>query len=230
MKLNSLVVTTIASTFGLLTIAQIGAERPVFAEPQPCVTYQIEGTIDTPETLSLDQMREAEVYVHFGDKPLVRHQVFASFTGALGEILGEPVLLMTDELGRATVEVLQGAVTVAFMTESPGSENCAANAEVAYEPVIVAATILVQPSVDGPVGLDQGVTYDDIFELTPNTNELGDLGLINPFPTSKSEVSATALAHTGPVSGGVLMLSVVIFGVGIGLAMGRGHQAASVER
>ena len=211
--------TTIGSIFGLLTIAQIGAERPVFAEPQPCMTYQIEGTIDATETLSLDQKREAKVYVHFGDKPLARHQVFASFTGALGEILGEPVLLVTDELGRATVEVLQGATSVAFMTESPGPENCATNAEVAYEPVIVAATIPVQPSVDGPVGLDQGVTYADIYNTAPYVNQTGNV-----------DVPAPELAHTGPISRWVLTLSVVIFGVGIGLGMGRGRQAASVER
>lgn len=220
MKLNSLVMTTIASIFGLLTVAQIGAERPVLAEPQPCVTYQIEGTIDAPETLSLDQKREAKVYVHFGDKPLVRHQVFASFTGALGEILGEPVLLVTDELGRATVEVPQAAFNVAFVTESPGPENCATNAEVAPEPIIVAATIPVQPSVDGPVGLDQGVTYDDIYDTAPYVNQTG----VNQ--TGNVDVPAAELAHTGPISPGVLVLTVVVLGVGIGLGLGRGRQMA----
>ncbi len=212
MKLNSLVMTTIASIFGLLTVAQISAERPVLAEPQPCVTYQIEGTIDAPETLSLDQKREAKVYVHFGDKPLARHQVFASFTGALGEILGEPVLLVTDELGQATVEVLQGATSVAFMTESPGPENCAANAEVAPEPVIVAATIPVQPSVDGPVGQNNSVTYDEISGpvVEPKISELS--------------FEVTELAHTGPISRGVLAVSVVVAGAGIGLGLGRGRR------
>ena len=212
MKLNSLVMTTIASIFGLLTVAQIGVEQPVLAESQPCVTYEIEGTIDSPESSPLEQTLEAEVYVHFGDKPLASHQVFASFTGALGEILGEPVLLVTDELGRATVEVLQGATSVAFMTEGPGPENCAANAEVAPEPVIVSATILVQPSVDGPVGQNNSVTYDDIS------------GPIEWTTVSESPLESAELAYTGPISSWVMTLSIVIFGAGMGLALGRGRQ------
>ncbi|MSX77467.1 MAG: hypothetical protein F2738_05455 [Actinobacteria bacterium] len=224
MKLNSLVVTTIASICGLLTLAQMGAERPVLAEPQPCVTYQIEGTIDSTDTTSLDttspeQKRQAEVYVHFGEKPLVRHQVFVTFAGVMDQILGEPVLLVTDELGRATVEVPLGAVNVAFMTESPGPENCSVSIGVEREPVIVAARIPVQPSVDGPVGLDQGVTYADIYDTAPFVNQTGNV-----------DVPAPELAHTGPVSRVVLLVSTVIFAAGIGLGMGRGRQAARAER
>ena len=230
MKLNSLVMTTIASIFGLLTVAQIGAERPVLAEPQPCVTYEIEGTIDSPESSPLEQTLEAEVYVHFGDKPLASHQVFASFTGAMGEILGDPVLLVTDELGQATVEVLQGATSVAFMTESPGPENCAANAEVAPEPVIVAATVLVQPSVDGPVGLDLSLTYDDIYETTTEPNQGVNLEPLNSVPTPQPDPTVTELARTGPISRWVLILSIVLFGAGIGLGMGRGRQVAWGKR
>lgn len=229
MKLNSLVVTTIASICGLLTLAQMGAERPVLAEPQPCVTYQIEGTIDSTDTTSLDttspeQKRQAEVYVHFGEKPLVRHQVFVTFAGVMDQILGEPVLLVTDELGRATVEVPLGAVNVAFMTESPAPENCSVSIGVEREPVIVAARIPVQPSVDGPVGLDQGVTYDDIYDTVPFVNQTG----VNQ--TGNVDVPAPELAHTGPVSRVVLLVSTVIFAAGIGLGMGRGRQAARAER
>ncbi len=204
--------TTIASIFGLLTVAQISAERPVLAEPQPCVTYQIEGTIDAPETLSLDQKREAEVYVHFGDKPLVRHQVFASFTGALGEFLGEPVLLVTDELGQATVEVLQGATSVAFMTESPGPENCSESAGGSEEPVVVTANVVVSPTIDGPVGQNNSVTYDEISGpvVEPKISELS--------------FEVTELAHTGPISRGVLAVSVVVAGAGIGFGLGRGRR------
>jgi hypothetical protein len=215
MKLNALAVTTIASGFGLLTFALFGAERPVSAEPRPCVTYEIEGTIDSVGTSALEQKRQAEVYVHFGEKPLVRHQVFATFAGANDQILGEPVLLVTNELGRAVVEVPLGAVNVAFMTESPAPENCAVSVEAAYEPVIVTATIPVQPSVDGPVGPDQGVTYADIYDTTPYVNQTGNL-----------DVSAAQLAHTGPVSRVVLLVSTVIFAAGIGLGLGRGRQVA----
>ena len=219
MKLNSLVMTTIASGCGLLVCVQMGAERPVNAEPRPCVTYEIEGTIGSPKSSPLDQMPEAEVYVHFGDKPLVSHQVFATFAGANDQIVGEPVLLVTNELGRAVVEVPQGAVNVAFMTESPAPENCAASTRLGDEPVIVTATIPVQPAVDGPVGRDQGVTYADIYDTAPNMNLTGNV-----------DVPAAELALTGPVSRVVLLVSTVIFAVGIGLGMGRGRQAARAER
>ena len=219
MKLNSLVMTTIASGCGLLACVQMGAERPVNAEPRPCVTYEIEGTIGSPKSSPLDQMPEAEVYVHFGDKPLVSHQVFATFAGANDQIVGEPVLLVTNELGRAVVEVPQGAVNVAFMTESPAPENCAASTRLGDEPVIVTATIPVQPAVDGPVGRDQGVTYADIYDTAPNMNLTGNV-----------DVPAAELALTGPVSRVVLLVSTVIFAVGIGLGMGRGRQAAWVKR
>ena len=219
MKLNSLVMTTIASGCGLLACVQMGAERPVNAEPRPCVTYEIEGTIGSPKSSPLDQMPEAEVYVHFGDKPLVSHQVFATFAGANDQIVGEPVLLVTNELGRAVVEVPQGAVNVAFMTESPAPENCAASTRLGDEPVIVTATIPVQPAVDGPVGRDQGVTYADIYDTAPNMNLTGNV-----------DVPAAELAHTGPVSRVVLLVSTVIFAVGIGLGMGRGRQVAWGKR
>ena len=228
MKLNSLVMTTIASGCGLLACVQIGAERPVSAEPRPCVTYEIEGeikgTIASPESSSLERTPEAEVYVHFGDKPLVGHQVFATFAGANDQIVGEPVMLVTNELGRATVEVPQGAVNVAFMTESPAPENCTASTSLADEPVIVSATIPVQPSVDGAAGRDQGVTYADIYDTAPIRNEVG----MNEV--SNVAVSAPELARTGPISRWVLTLSVVVFGVGVGLGMGRGRQAARAER
>jgi hypothetical protein len=224
MKLNSLVMTTIASGCGLLVCVQMGAERPVNAEPRPCVTYEIEGTIGSPESSPLDQAPEAEVYVHFGDKPLVSHQVFATFAGANDQIVGEPVLLVTNELGRAVVEVPQGAVNVAFMTESPAPENCAASTRLGDEPVIVTATIPVQPAVDGPVGRDQGVTYADIYDTAPKMNLTG----VNE--TGNVDVPAAELAHTGPVSRVVLLVSTVIFAVGIGLGMGRGRQVAWGKR
>jgi len=224
MKLNSLVMTTIASGCGLLACVQIGAERPVSAEPRPCVTYENEGEIKGTIASPLERTPEAEVYVHFGDKPLVSHQVFATFAGANDQIVGEPVMLVTNELGRATVEMPQGAVNVAFMTESPAPENCAASTRLGDEPVIVTATIPVQPAVDGPVGRDQGVTYADIYDTAPKMNLTG----VNE--TGNVDVPAAELAHTGPVSRVVLLVSTVIFAVGIGLGMGRGRQAAWGKR
>ena len=230
MKLNSLVMTTIASGCGLLACVQIGAERPVSAEPRPCVTYEIEGEIEDMIASPLERTPEAEVYVHFGDKPLVSHQVFATFAGANDQIVGEPVMLVTNELGRATVEVPQGAVNVAFMTESPAPENCTASTSLADEPVIVSATIPVQPSVDGAAGRDQGVTYADIYDTTLNDDTTPNMDQFGVDEVSNMPVSAPELARTGPISRWVLTLSAVVFGVGIGLGMGRGRQAARAER
>ena len=226
MKLNSLVMTTIASGCGLLACVQIGAERPVSAEPRPCVTYEIEGTIGSPESSPLEQTLEAEVYVHFGEKPLYDHQVFATFSGEMDQMLGEPVLLVTNELGRATVEVPEEAVNVAFMTESPGPEHCVASVETASEPMVVTATVPIQPSVDGPVGADLSLTYDDIYETTTEPNQGVNLERLDSVPTSQADPNVAELAHTGPISRWVLTLSVVMFGSGIGLGMGRGRQAA----
>jgi hypothetical protein len=198
------------------------------------VTYEIEGeikgTIASPESSSLERTPEAEVYVHFGDKPLVGHQVFATFAGANDQIVGEPVMLVTNELGRATVEVPQGAVNVAFMTESPAPENCTASTSLADEPVIVSATIPVQPSVDGAAGRDQGVTYADIYDTAPNYDTTPNMNQSGVDEVGNVAVSAPVLARTGPTSRWVLTLSVVVFGVGIGLGMGRGRQDAQAER
>jgi hypothetical protein len=169
-------------------------------------------------------VRQAEVYLHLGDVALERHQVFATFTGALNEMIGDPVLLVTNGEGRATVDVPPGAVNVAFMTESPGSGNCADRPEPRDEPVIVAVDVPIQPTIDGPIGGHQGVSYDDIFdpivggEVGAN-NAQGDLPL-----ASESTSALTELAHTGPISPGILVLTTVVLGAGIGLGLGRGRR------
>jgi hypothetical protein len=212
MKLNYLVVTTIASSFGLFLLGNFGSAQPVLAEPKPCVSYQIEGTLDPNDALTLGATQTASVYVHFGDTPLKRHQVFASFIGTDDELIGEPALLVTNDLGRGTVEVPQGTVNVAFMTESPGSSDCSETTRGSDEPVVVTATVVVSPTIDGPVGQNNSVTYDEISGpvVGPKIPELS--------------VEAAELAHTGPISRGVLAISVVIVGAGIGLGLGRGRR------
>jgi hypothetical protein len=212
MKLNYLVVTTIASSFGLFLLGNFGSAQPVLAEPKPCVSYQIEGTLDPNDALTLGAAQTASVYVHFGDTPLKRHQVFASFIGTDDELIGEPALLVTNDLGRGTVEVPQGTVNVAFMTESPGSSDCSETTRGSDEPVVVTANVVVSPTIDGPVGQNNSVTYDEISGpvVGPKIPELS--------------VEAAELAHTGPISRGVLAISVVIVGAGIGLGLGRGRR------
>ena len=212
MKLNYLVVTTIASSFGLFLLGNFGSAQPVLAEPKPCVSYQIEGTLDPIDALTLGATQTASVSVHFGDTPLKRHQVFASFIGSGDELIGEPALLVTNELGRGTVEVPQGTVNVAFMTESPGSSDCSETTRGSDEPVVVTANVVVSPTIDGPVGQNNSVTYDEISGpvVGPKIPELS--------------VEAAELAHTGPISRGVLAISVVIVGAGIGLGLGRGRR------
>ena len=212
MKLNYLVVTTIASSFGLFLLGNFGSAQPVLAEPKPCVSYQIEGTLDPNDALTLGATQTASVYVHFGDTPLKRHQVFASFIGSDDELIGGPALLVTNDLGRGTVEVPQGTVNVAFMTESPGSSDCSETTRGSDEPVVVTANVVVSPTIDGPVGQNNSVTYDEISGpvVGPKIPELS--------------VEAAELAHTGPISRGVLAISVVIVGAGIGLGLGRGRR------
>jgi hypothetical protein len=82
----------------------------------------------------------------------------------------------------------------------------------------------IQPTIDGPIGGHQGVTYDDIFdpivggEVGAN-NAQGDLPL-----ASESTSALTELAHTGPISPGILVLTTVVLGAGIGLGLGRGRR------
>jgi hypothetical protein len=213
MKLNYLVVTTIASSIGLFMVARVGSAQPVLAEPKPCVSYQIEGTLDPVDAMTSGAAQMASVYVHFGEVPLKRHQVFASFIGSGDELIGEPALLVTNELGRGTVEVPQGTVNVAFMTESPGSTQCSGSNSGSDEPAVVTANVLVSPSIDGPVGQNNAVTYDDLAGL-----------VVEPkIPALPGE--SAQLAHTGPISRGVLAISVVIAGAGIGLGLGRGRRS-----
>jgi len=212
MKLNYLVVTTIASSFGLFLLGNFGSAQPVLAEPKPCVSYQIEGTLDPNDALTLRATQTASVYVHFGDTPLKRHQVFASFIGSDDELIGEPALLVTNDLGRGTVEVPQGTVNVAFMTESPGSTYCSETTRGSDEPVVVTANVVVSPTIDEPVGQNNSVTYDEIS------------GAVEGPKIPELAVEAAELAHTGPISRGVLAISVVVAGAGIGLGLGRGRR------
>ena len=212
MKLNYLVVTTIASSFGLFLLGNFGSAQPVLAEPKPCVSYQIEGTLDPIDALTPRTVQTASVSVHFGDTPLKRHQVFASFIGSDDELIGEPALLVTNDLGRGTVEVPQGTVNVAFMTESPGSSDCSETTRGSDEPVVVTTNVVVSPTIDGPVGQNNSVTYDEIS------------GAVEGPKIPELAVEAAELAHTGPISRGVLAISVVIVGAGIGLGLGRGRR------
>jgi len=212
MKLNYLVVTTIASSFGLFLLGNFGSAQPVLAEPKPCVSYQIEGTLDPIDALTLGATQTASVSVHFGDTPLKRHQVFASFIGSDDELIGEPALLVTNDLGRGTVEVPQGTVNVAFMTESPGSTQCSGSNNGSDEPVVVTTNVVVSPTIDEPVGQNNSVTYDEIS------------GAVEGPKIPELAVEAAELAHTGPISRGVLAISVVVAGAGIGLGLGRGRR------
>ena len=212
MKLNYLVVTTIASSFGLFLLGNFGSAQPVLAEPKPCVSYQIEGTLDPIDALTLGATQTASVSVHFGDTPLKRHQVFASFIGTDDELIGEPALLVTNDLGRGTVEVPQGTVNVAFMTESPGSSDCSGSTGGSDEPVVVTTNVVVSPTIDEPVGQNNSVTYDEIS------------GAVEGPKIPELAVEAAELAHTGPISRGVLAVSVVVAGAGIGLGLGRGRR------
>ena len=215
---------------GLFSIGQFDPTPVVLAEPKPCLNYEIEGTIDPKVELSaypIDDLtvRQANAYLHMGDKPLRGHQVFATFVGAMNENIGEPVLLLTDDDGRVTVEVPLMAVKVAFMAESPDSGNCSGISETMNEPSVVAVTIPVLPTFDGPTGGDTGITYNDIFNPIS-----GSQGGVKNESSDLSQVATEAgipgeLAHTGPISQGVVVLTVVVLGLGFGVGLGRGRRA-----
>ena len=55
-KTKYVLLTTIAALIGLVSTAYMGSARPVSAEPKPCATYEIEGTIEPELDSVLDSV------------------------------------------------------------------------------------------------------------------------------------------------------------------------------
>lgn len=157
--------------------------------PSPdCPSYEIEGTIEPVS--DGDSAPQVAVYLHIGVEPVVGHQVFATFVDESGVEVGEAVVLTTGDDGRAVAPVPAGAVSVAFVADSPDQPECLA----------VSGS---EPSVSLEIRSSSGESVD-------------------PQPDA-------GLAHTGPVTAGVVATAVLVAALGCGVWMGRGRKGVGRE-
>lgn len=177
--------------FVMLSSGPAGAE----VASTSCPPYEIEGSIE-PTSSDPDIVRQATVYLHSGDEPLVDHQVFATFTTANGDPVGDPVLIVTNPEGRAAVAVPDGATDVSFVAEGPENPACSSGDEPSVA-LVISAGAGTMPVDSAPGGS---------FEIDPDGG----------------------LAHTGPVTTGVVAAAVVVGAAGCGVWMGRGRKVRIV--
>jgi hypothetical protein len=139
-------------------------------------------------------MSQASVFVHNGDLPLADYQVFATFTSAEIEPVGEPLMMTTDSAGRAFVAVPEGASNVSFVAEGPDNPACSV-----------------------PEGTEPSVA----LEILPTLGVIpanGEPENVVNFPGEGD------LAYTGPVSTGVVAAAVLVGAAGCGVWIGRGRK------
>ena len=140
----------------IIGMSLVGAVAvPVAAEDgvSDCPVYDIEGSIEPPtETGSM-----ASVYLHNGAEPITDQRVFATFTTADGDPVGEPVALTTGPDGRASTPVPSGATQVSFVAESPEDLVCSAGSE-------PSVALEIRPSGAGPV--EPGPPSDPVLART----------------------------------------------------------------
>ena len=111
--------------FGMSLAGAVAAPAAAEDGVSDCPVYDIEGSIEPPtETGST-----ASVYLHIGAEPIAGQRVFATFTTADGDPVGEPVALTTGPDGRASTPVPTGATQVSFVAESPEDLVCSAGSE-----------------------------------------------------------------------------------------------------
>lgn len=146
--------------------------EPTRAEPAPqeCGSYQIDGGI---------AFGVAAVEVTAEDSGLAGHEVFAVFTDAAGDSLGEPVLLVTDGLGAASMPAPPSATGVEFIAEAPASD-CSG------EPEALSVTRVV------PEFAGQADPAADLGPVRDAEIEVSEAGI--PDPSGSPE---TPLPHTG---------------------------------
>lgn len=120
-----------------------------------CPVYDIEGSIEPPtETRST-----ASVYLHIGAEPIADQRVFATFTTADGDPVGDPVALTTGSDGRASTPVPSGATQVAFVADSPDDLACSAGSE-------PSVALEIRPTGTGPVDGEFGASSDPTLART----------------------------------------------------------------
>ncbi len=142
------------------------------AEPVPCTTYSIVGTVN--------DAREATAYLHFDDEPLAGHQVFAVFAGADVEL--PPSVLVTGPDGTATVSLPEGADAVSFSAESPLGGACVVGESSSIVPDVVPDVIVVSDTVGWPdVDLSAPFSSDPPAPLGAGFAPDGELPVTGPI-------------------------------------------------
>lgn len=130
----------VAPLLCLVPLSILGRVSEASAEPAPCTTYSIDGT--------MNDEREATALLHLADEPLVGHQVFVVFAGADIEL--PPSVLVTGPDGTVTVAVPDGANTVSFSAESPVGGACSGATSTEERPDTVPEVVVVSDTVWRP--------------------------------------------------------------------------------
>jgi hypothetical protein len=96
--------------------------------PAACAAYAIDGALEPPSNGEWEFT--ATAYLHDGSEALPNHRVYAVPTMTAGSPPVDPIELVTDAEGRASITLPVGAEGVRFMSESPDSQNCQGPREV----------------------------------------------------------------------------------------------------
>ena len=175
----------VAPVLLLVPLSIFGRTSEASAEPVPCTTYSIVGTVS--------DSREATAYLHFGDEPLVGHQVFAVFHGSDAEL--PPSVLVTGPEGTATVALPEGANTVTFSAESPMGGACGGTASSDERPDIVPEIIVVSDTVGRPdVDISEPFSSDPQVPLGAGFAPDGELAVTGPVSPVLPFAGALVLA------------------------------------
>ena len=108
---------------------------PVSTPAPACSSYAIDGALEPPANGQWEFT--ATAYLHDGSESLPNHRVFAVPTMSAGTPMVEPIELVTDADGRASITLPVGAEGVRFMSESPATGDCTGSPDVVTTDVSV---------------------------------------------------------------------------------------------
>ena len=172
--------------------------QPTRAEPGPqkCGSYQIDGGI---------AFGVAAVAVTSDDAALVGHQVFAVFTDSAGGQLGEPVLLVTDALGAASMPAPPTATGVEFIAEAPATDCSGEPDTLSVTRVIPELAGQFAPAADFGAAGEVDIAVAELGVVPPEAPATG-----NPGAASSPDAP---LPHTGrglEVAAAVALICLVV--------------------
>ena len=140
------------------------------ASAPACATYAIDGALQPPAQGEWEFT--ATAYLHDGSESLANHRVYAVPVMATGMPPAEPIELVTDVDGRASLTLPVGAEGVRFMSESPDGADCQG------PPAVVAV------DVSTPVGSEFGPDVAGSGPGLPVTGVPGWLITLAAFPAA----------------------------------------------